>query len=200
VEAGDVGAVGQHALVTPVDLGLGAGGDLEAAVHLGGAIGDPELGADLRAPGAHVLLDALVGAAEAVGLGGEALVDGGRAEGALRGPQPGVDRADEGVDHPPGCRPRAVARQTRRPGEVLLRRPRVAAGETGDLAPGHAGVGQGTELLQIHPFLLLHHGTGHLRARLDFCCVEVRAGRRRSPSRVQIRSGGPTRFAVHLGT
>ena len=55
MEAVDGAAVGEALLMAPVDLGLGAGGDLEAAVHLAAAA-QAELGGDLRA--AHRARDA----------------------------------------------------------------------------------------------------------------------------------------------
>ena len=77
--------------MAPVDLGLSAGGDLEAAVHLG-ARAQAELGGDLRAPGAHVLLDALVGAPVAVVADARRSWIGGRVDLRLRGAQLRVDR------------------------------------------------------------------------------------------------------------
>jgi hypothetical protein len=96
VEAVDGATVGQVLLVASVDLSLGAGGDLEAAVHLGAAA-QAKLGGDLRGAGAHVLLDAPVGAPVAV-IASQTLVDGGRTDLRLRGAQLRVDLIEVRVD------------------------------------------------------------------------------------------------------
>jgi len=127
--------------MAPVDLGLGTGSHLEAAVHLAA---DPqaELGGDLGAAAGDVLLDALVGAGVAV-LAGQAFVDGGGADLRARGAQISVDDLGVGIDELLARRPRPIARRPQAfLREVLAGGAPVAAGEAGDLGPGRAGCRQ----------------------------------------------------------
>jgi hypothetical protein len=100
--------VGEHvALITPVDLGLGAGDDLEAAVQPGQRvlINQRKLGGDQWSGLSQVHLGPLVVTGEAV-LGYQPLVDHRRLQRDV-GTKPRLDHRDErGDDLRLGARPR----------------------------------------------------------------------------------------------
>jgi hypothetical protein len=139
------------ALVTPVDLGLGASQDLEPAVEAG------RLGLSLGQASPvlpHIDLDPLVVASEAM-LGNQPLPDHAGLELGLLA-QPGVDHTGVGVGLARAGSPLGRCRRRgRRVGrEVALDGAPVIAGLPGDLRPGGTGVGQRLERTEVHPLLL----------------------------------------------
>jgi hypothetical protein len=163
----DVGE--QVTLVAPVDLGLRAGDDLEAAVQPGqrvlvlrGEFGR-ELGGD---PGPRLgdeHLDPLVVAGEPV-LGDQPLMDHAGLERDV-GPQPRLDHADERGDQLRlGAGPRRPGRGDRGCvlGQVLPHRAPIDPALTGDLGIACARGMQGAETTNIHPGLRIQdHEQGH---------------------------------------
>jgi hypothetical protein len=139
------------ALLTPVDLRLGASQDLKAPVQVG------RIGRDADQPFpvlAHIHLDPLVVPVEPV-LGDQPLVDRDRLELRLLC-KPGVDEVGVRVDlaragPTPGRRRRARARIGR---QIALDRSPVVPGLPGDLGPRGPGLGQGPKGTQFHPCLL----------------------------------------------
>ena len=150
------------ALVAPVDLGLGAGDDLEAAVESGQFVrGDAEFGGHPGAGFLQIELDPLVVPGEAVLLH-QALVHHRALDQDLR-PQPGVDDRCHRVHH---LRSTAATwadhgRSHRRlPTQVLRDRPSVQPGLPGDRADAHrAALEQGAKPSKFQPALRIqHHG------------------------------------------
>ena len=161
----------QHvAFLAPVDLGLGSGDDLEAAMQPGQpvlvALG--ELGDDPRSGLGAEHLDPLVVALEAV-LGDQPLVDHAGLQRDI-GAQPRLDDTLEPSQLPGlGAGPRRAGRWDRLGvfGEVLLHSAPVTAALAADLGVGRSLGMQGAETTDVHPGLLIKdHEAGTLRARL----------------------------------